>query len=60
MFGNVGALLWFYQRGIMMVRMCPAVPFEQQDSGVEKREVDCGFTSEIIADDYFAKHKLVQ
>ena len=43
-----------------MVRMCPAVPFEQQDSGVEKREVDCGFTSEIIADDYFAKHKLVQ
>ena len=44
----------------MMVRMCAAVPFGQQDSGVEKREVDCGFTSEIIADDYFAKHKLVQ
>ena len=30
------------------------------ETGVEKREVDCGFTSEIIADDYFAKHKLVQ
>ena len=38
-----------------MVRMRAAVPFGQQDSGVENREVDCGFTSEIIADDYFAK-----